>query len=142
LIAVDTNVIVYAHRAELPQHVPALAALRELAEGDQQWGIPVHVVGEFVRVVTHPRIFSPPSPTRDALAVIDVLLQSPSAQLLVPGPRHWTLLQSAIEDAAATGNLVLDAQIVATCRENGCSRILTNDRDFRRFSSVSVEPLI
>ena len=141
MIAVDTNILVYAHRAESPLHEGALEALTALAEGDEPWGIPVQVVGEFLRVVTHPRIFTPPSSTSDARAVIDALLASPSGRLLAPGERHWHLLQAAVEDSAATGNLVLDAQIVATCREHGCSRILTNDRDFRRFAAITVVSL-
>ena len=60
MIAVDTNVLVYAHREELPQHQQARARLVELAEGPALWGIPVFCLGEFLRVVTHPCLFDPP----------------------------------------------------------------------------------
>lgn len=141
MIAVDTNVIVYAHRREMAQHEVALRAITRLAEGDEPWGIPAPVITEFLRVVTHPQIFSPPSPMATALATLDALLASPSARLLLPGDGHRRLLTKAIDEGAATGNLVLDASIVAICREHAASRILTNDLDFRRFPSIEVVPL-
>ena len=141
MIAVDTNILVYAHRAELSQHGAARDALGELAEGPDRWGIPSLVATEFLRVVTHPRIFTPASPMATALAVIDSLLDSPSARLLLPGERHRALLAEAIEEGGATGNLVLDAAIVATCREHAVSALLTNDLDFRRFPSIQVRAL-
>lgn len=141
MIAVDTNILVYAHRGEMAQHAAAQAALTSLAEGEERWGIPALVATEFLRVVTHPRLFTPPSPMATALGALDALLDSPSAQLLVPGARHRVLLRAAIDEGAATGNLVLDASIVATCREHGVTTILTNDLDFRRFPSITVLPL-
>lgn len=141
MIGVDTNVLVYAHREEFPEHPIALARLRELAEGAEAWGIPVFVLGEFLRVVTHPRILRPPSPMDRAIAALRGLLESPSLRVLTPGPRYWRLLEEAILEARAAGNLVVDAEIVAVCREHGATRILTEDRDFRRFRGVTAEPL-
>lgn len=133
MIAVDTNVLIYAHREELPQHQQALAWLLALAEGSGPWGLPVFCIGEFVRVITHPRVFDPPSSLDQAAAALESLLASPSLQVLVPGadyPRHFL---DCVREADARGNLAFDAQIVAVCRENGCDRLLTLDRDFARF---------
>ena len=141
MIAVDTNILVYAHRAEMAEHEAARAALAGLAEGDEPFGIPILVATEFLRVVTHPRVFRPPTPMATARAALDAVLDSPSARLLAPGPRHRALLAEAIEEGAATGNLVLDAAIVATCREHAARTILTNDLDFRRFPSIQVHRL-
>jgi uncharacterized protein len=141
VIALDTNILVYAHRAEMAQHGAAREQVAALAEGDAPFGVPVLVATEFLRVVTHPRVFAPPSSMDLARAALDAVLGSPVARLLLPGPRHRSLLAAAIEEGRATGNLVLDAAIVATCREHGVSRILTNDLDFRRFPSVEVVPL-
>ena len=141
MIAVDTNVLVYAHREELPAHTRALARLRELAEGDARWGLPVFCIGEFVRVVTHPAVFRPTSTLAEATAVLDALLASPSIEVLMPGERYWPLLRSALAEARATGNLAFDAQIVALCREGGVSTLLTEDRDFGRFADFPVERL-
>jgi toxin-antitoxin system PIN domain toxin len=141
MIAVDTNVLVYAHREELPQHRNAKAKIVSLAEGTEPWGIPVFCLGEFVRVVTHPRLFDPPYTSGEACEALNRLLESPSLQILCPGPGYPVLLQDAVREANAVGNLVFDAQIVAVCRESGISALLTEDRDFARFPGFRARPL-
>jgi len=98
MIAVDTNVIVYAHREEMPQHVEAARLLRSLAEGDEPWALPVFVLGEFVRVVTHPRLFSPPSRSDQAVGALEALLGSAAGH---PGVRLTRVL--AEPDLVADG---------------------------------------
>jgi len=141
VIAVDTNILVYAHREELAQHALALGRLRELAEGDARWGLPVFCLGEFIRVVTHPAVFRPASPLAEATAVLESVLASPSVEVLSPGERYWPLFRAALDEARATGNLAFDAQIVAVCREAGVRALVTEDRDFRRFLDFPVEHL-
>lgn len=138
MTAVDTNVLVYAHRQHMPRHVEARACLTRLAEGAEPWALPVFCLGEFVRVVTHPRLFDPPSTIDQALAALDELLRSPSVCLLKPGPRFAALFSAAVRAADARGNLVFDAQIAALCREHGVSRLFTYDRDFARFPEIEV----
>jgi len=133
VIAVDTNVLVYAHRAEMPLHAAATARLRVLVEGSMPWALPVFCIGEFVRVVTHPRVFHPPSDLETALEFLAHVLGSPSARLLLPGPTYPTVFAEACRAGAVQGNLASDAQVVALCREHGVAEILTEDRDFARF---------
>lgn len=137
MIAVDTNILVYAHRAEMALHTSALARLRILAEGHVPWALPVFCIGEFVRLVTHGRVFRPPSGIEPALQFIDHLLASPAARLLLPGPAYPTLFAEACRDGAARGNVAFDAQIAAVCREHGVAEILTEDRDFARFVGLT-----
>lgn len=141
MIAVDTNILVYAHREELPQHAAARARLTALAEGDAPWAIPVFCLGEFLRVVTHPRLFDPPYTIDEACAALDRVLESPSLRILHPGDRFWRLLAEAARAADAAGNLVFDAQLAAVCRESGVSALLTEDRDFDRFPALRPERL-
>jgi toxin-antitoxin system PIN domain toxin len=133
MIAVDTNILVYAHREELPQHRKARARLIALAEGAARWGLPVFCLGEFLRVVTHPRVFSPPFSIAEAREALGRVVRSPSLMVLMPGDRYWPLLVEAASEAEATGNLAFDAQLVALCREAGVTALLTEDRDFDRF---------
>ena len=137
----DTNVLVYADREELPLHTAALAELRKLAESPAAWALPVLCLAEFVRVVSHPRLFDPPTPPGEALDSIAALLLSPSVRLLLPGPRHWQILDTIIRESRVTGNLVFDAQIAALCIENGSRTILTEDRDFTRFDGLTIRTL-
>jgi toxin-antitoxin system PIN domain toxin len=138
MIAVDTNILVYAHRVEAPKHKRALQWLTSLAEGTLPWGLPVFCLGEFVRVVTHRAIFDPPSTLDQALQAVAGLLESPGIRLLTPSSNYPQLLEGMLRSAQATGNLVFDAQIAAVCRENGVSRLLTEDRDFARFADIEL----
>lgn len=141
MIAVDTNVLVYAHREESKRHADARERLEELATGSAQWGLPVYCIHEFVRIVTHPRVLRPPTELEDALGAIDELLESPTLMILKPGDRWWSLFRRLVSEGATGGNLVFDAAIAAVCQERGARTILTEDRDFSRFSSPVAEPL-
>lgn len=134
MIAVDTNILVYAHRAELTKHQAAARRLVELAEGSAPWALPVFCIGEFLRVVTHPRLFDPPHAAADACLALERVMKSPTLEVLFPGSSYPELLFEAVREAGAVGNLAFDAQIVALCREVGVDALLTEDRDFARFS--------
>jgi hypothetical protein len=141
MIAVDTNVLIAAHREETPGHAPALRVVRRLAEGHEAWAIPVFCIGEFLRVVSHSRVFDPPTPAIEAFTAMESLLASPSVRLLVPGDRFLPILRAMLEESAVHGNLVFDAQIAAVCLEHGATTLLTEDRDFARFPSLDVRRL-
>lgn len=141
MIAVDTNVLVYAHRQELTAHSSAQRRLTELAQGAARWGLPVFCLAEFLRVVTHRRLFDPPTAIEKACAALDAVLASPSVELLLPGQRYWRLLCEAMVEGDAGGNLAFDAQIVALCREKGVRTLLTADRDFDRFTDFPTQAI-
>lgn len=130
-----------AQREEISYHKSALRRLTSLAEGRDPWALPVFCAGEFVRVVTHTKVFDPPTSLDDALSAIDHLSQSPSFRLLCPGENYLSFFQDVCRQSKARGNLIFDAQIVALLREHGVDTILTEDRDFTRFSGVRVEHL-
>ena len=136
MIAVDTNILIYAHRREFAQHAPALKALSSLAEGGELWAVPVAFLAEFLRVTTHPAVLKPPSTIDQASTSIEALLASPSLQVFMPGDRHAALLLQLIRDHQITGNLMFDAQLAALCLEHGVREILTEDRDFSRFPQI------
>lgn len=143
MMAVDTNVLVYAHRGECAFHQQAFACLKELAEGRQAWGIPVACLHEFLSVVTNARIFRPPSSLEQAIAQVDAWLASPSSQVLHSGAQHWPVLSDLARKAQVQGGQFHDARIAAICLENGVSQLLSADRDFGRFKALRVvNPLI
>ena len=116
----------------------AVRLLKTLAEGAVPWAIPWPCIYEFLRVVTHSRVFHPPVPLDVALDDLRSILASPSLLLLAETERHVPLFDQVIRQSKATGNLIHDAHIAALCLEHGVSELLTGDRDFSRFASLRV----
>lgn len=143
MIAVDTNVLVYAHRQDHPNHAPAAAALRSVAEGAEPWGIPWPCVHEFLAIVTHPRIFDPASVLGEALAQVDAWLESPSLVLLAERFDHRQHLRALLEVGDIRGPRVHDGRIAALCLAQGVTELWTADRDFGRFPQLRTHnPLV
>jgi toxin-antitoxin system PIN domain toxin len=138
VIAVDTNFLVYARRVEAIHHTQAKRLLEELSEGLRPWAIPWPCVYEFLRVVTHPRVFKPPTPLATALEDIDRLFDAPAITLLGEGPGHRAHLRNMVTAGRATGNVAHDAHIAALLREHGVREFWTTDKDFHRFPGVAV----
>ena len=141
MIAVDTKVLVYAHRAETALHQAATRKLVELAEGRGLWGLPVFCAGEFIRVVTHRRVFNPPSTLNEAIQFLERVVAAPGCRILRPEAAFFELLTTVARAADARGNLAFNAKIAALCRENGISTLLTNDHDFARFKGLRLSYL-
>ena len=135
---IDTNVIVYAHRKDLPQHKIATELLESLISGIKPWAIAWPSLYEFYRLVTHPRVFSKPSRRSEALAVISALHEIHSLRILSHGSAHLQRMLELCRQAEITGNLAFDVQIAAIFLEHGIGEIITNDADFCRFSALRV----
>lgn len=143
MIAVDTNLLVYAHRGDSPWHVAAAAAVTRLAEGRAAWAIPWPCLHEFLAIVTHPRIYAPPTPLDKALAQVDAWLESPALAPLGEGPEHWSALRPLLAAGRVVGPQVHDARVAALCLDHGVAELWTADRDFGRFPDLAVRnPLI
>lgn len=143
MIAVDTNLLVYAHRRDSPFHDAAAAAIREVAESPAAWALPWPCVHEFYSIATHPRIYDPPTGRAEAISQIDAWLESPSVVPLSEGRTYWSLLSSLLASAKVTGPLVHDARIAALCLSHGVRELWSADRDFSRFPELKVtNPLI
>lgn len=135
MIAIDTNVLVYAHRAESPLHAKARTFVDSMAESRAPWAIPWPCVHEFLAVVTNPRVFSTPTPQGKARAQMSAWLASPSLTALGEASSHWPRLDSLLDESGVTGAKVHDARVAAICLEHGAT-LCTLDRDFSRFASL------
>lgn len=136
MIAIDTNILVFAARPEPVFHRQALELITQLAEGSDPWAIPWPCAYEFLRIVTHPRVFSRPSLPEEAVETLQLLQESPSLTMIGAGPGHFGILEAAMRNSGVTGNLVHDAHIAALCLEHGVSMLFTLDRDFSRFPGL------
>jgi uncharacterized protein len=143
VIAVDTNLLVYAHRRDSSFYGPAAVAVRSLAESPAAWAIPWPCVHEFYSTVTHARIYDPPSRPAEAIAQVEAWLGSPSLVLLHEGTTFWRTLRTLLESRKVQGPMAHDARIAALCRANGVRELWSADRDFGRFPDLVVHnPLV
>lgn len=143
MIALDTNILIYAHREESEWHEAAFGAVKALAEGKTQWAIPWPCIHEFLAIVTHPKIFAPPTPLATALAQVEAWLESPGLILLSEAAGYWSVLSDTMKIGRIAGPQVHDARIAALCLQHGVYELWSADRDFNRFPALAVKnPLV
>jgi uncharacterized protein len=143
VIAVDTNILVYAHRRDATSHQPAQLVVRRVAESSRGWAIPWPCLYEFLAIVTHPRIFRPPTPLDVALAQVSAWLEAPGVSLLAEEPGAWEVLGRLLMQGRVAGPAVHDARIAVICLLHSVSELWTADRDFSRFAGLSTRnPLV
>lgn len=135
----DVSVLVNALRPDAPQHQVCLDWLDRTARSQRPFAVTSTVLAGAVRVLTHPRVFDPPSDVTDVLGELARLRGSPNVVTVGPGPRHWEILDELCRTADARGNLVPDASLAAVTIEHGC-RLITFDRDFARFEGLDWAP--
>jgi uncharacterized protein len=135
MIAVDTNILVYAHRRDAEFHDAAATHIKTLAEGRSAWAIPWPCLHEFFAITTHPKIYDPPSTRSQAIAQIDAWLASPTLSVLSETAGHWDRLKAVLTAGKVVGPLVHDARIAALCAAHGVRELWSADRDFGRFGS-------
>jgi toxin-antitoxin system PIN domain toxin len=143
VIAVDTNILVYAHRRDSEWHEKASTEVRRLAEGPAPWSIAWPSLHEFLAIVTHPAIYKPPTPLTKALEQVEIWLESPTVRVLGELKGHWKELKELLHSGKITGGAVHDARIAAICREHGVRELWSADRDFGRMGGLPVRnPLL
>jgi uncharacterized protein len=143
MIAVDTNILVYAHRADSPWHKAADRCVAELAESGSPWAIPWPCLHEFLAIVTHPKIYRPPTPVDTAIRQVECWLECPSLTLPAETAEHWAILKSALLAGHLAGPVIHDARVMALCRQHGVKTLWSADRDFSRIAGVKiVNPLL
>jgi toxin-antitoxin system PIN domain toxin len=135
MLMLDVNVLVYAHRRDMPDHAALRQWLEKTINGPTGYGVPDLVFSGFLRIVTHPRIFRPASTLEEALTFVNEIRSQPNFLPLGPSPRHWQLFEQLCRAARVKGNLVPDAYLAALAIETG-SEWITTDRDFARFPGL------
>ena len=136
MIAIDTNILVYAHREDSEWHDRASRCVARLAQGRISWGLPWPCVHEFLAIATHPRIYAPPSTLAQAVDQVEAWLESPVAVMLGETRDHWDTLTDLLRESRVAGPLVHDARVAALCVAQGVTELWTADRDFSRFPGL------
>ncbi len=120
-----------------------MAILRKLSQGRGIWAIPWPCIHEFLAIVTHRRIYTPPSTISQAIDQVNAWLDSPSLEVIGESSVHWATLQDQLLPGRVSGPRVHDARIAAICLSHGVSEFLSADRDFSRFPKLKIRnPLL
>jgi uncharacterized protein len=135
VILFDVNVLVYAHRADAPNHPCYRAWLESTINADVAYGVADLVLSGFLRVVTHPRVFHEPSPLAAALAFAAEVRSRPNCVGVAPGERHWEIFIHLCRETEAKGNVIADAYLASLALESR-SDWITTDRDYARFPGL------
>lgn len=137
MTAVDTNVLVYAHRRESSAHRAARRVVRELAEGSRLWAIPWPCCYEFLSVVTNRRIWKDAAtPPARAWQQLRAWIDSPTNRLLGETDGFLEVFGTLCRRPKVRGPVVHDARVAALCLVHGVDALLTRDRDFRAFPEL------
>jgi toxin-antitoxin system PIN domain toxin len=139
MIAVDTNILVYAHRPDSALHDRAGETVRALAEGSDAWAIPWPCVHEFLAVVTHPRVWKSPTPMGVALGALAAWQASPKLFFLTEDDAYAPVLETVLKESRVQGPKVHDARIAALAIHHGIDVLYTADRDFSRFPRLKTK---
>lgn len=137
MVLLDVNVLVYAHRQDSPDHASYRGWLEQLINSDHPYGLADLALSGFLRVVTHPQVFHPPSTMTKAMAFVMELRNQPNCTIINPGPRHWDIFSRLCATADVKGNLVPDAFFAALAIESG-SEWVSTDHDYHRFPGLLV----
>ena len=143
MIALDSNILVYAHRQDSTYHDVARRRVLELAQGRQPWAIPWPCVHEFLAIVTHGRIYDPPTPLAAAIAQFEAWAESPTLVMISESEYYWPELKRVLLAGQVSGPRIHDGRIAAVCLDHGVRELWSADRDFSRFPDIEVvNPLL
>ena len=143
MIAVETNLLVYAHREDSEFHAAAKECVEALRHQPAPWAIPWPCIHEFIGIVTHPGIYRPPSALSEALGFVEALLAAPPLQLLAESSGYFEKLRAICVAARLRGPRIHDARIAVLCLHHGVSELWSADRDFSVFPQLKVRnPLV
>ena len=143
MTAVDTNILVYAHREDAEWHEQAAATVASLAESAREWAIPWPCLHEFLAIVTHPRIFRTPTPLHLAVGQVDAWLESPTVVVLSENDEYLESFRDVVLSSRVSGARMHDARVAALCLSHGIRELLTADRDFSMFRQLRLRnPLV
>jgi toxin-antitoxin system PIN domain toxin len=135
MILIDANLLLYAYHERAEQHRAARAWLEATLSGSELVRFAWVTLWAFLRIATNPRVFERPLSGAEAAAAVSSWLDQPVAGVLDPAERHWEILAALMQDAQASGPLVMDAAIAALAIEHGAT-LCTTDRDFARFAGL------
>ncbi len=141
MIAIDSNLLIYAQREAVREHAAAQRALERASCDPRGWGIPLPCITELWRAVTSPAL-SPPSAPERVIRFLEILVADAGALIWSPRDGFWQRLTRTARDLGVSGQRIFDLQIALIALENGASEIWTHDQGFANLPGLSAhDPL-
>lgn len=139
---IDVDILLYASDQGCPQHARSAGFLQSCAASGQVFCLAWLTLMSYLRMATHPRIFSQPLSHADAVSNVEALMALPHCRVIGEQEGFWKVYREVTGDVPTRGNLVPDAHLAAVLRQNGIATLYTHDRDFRKFAFLDVrDPL-
>ena len=133
----DVNILVYAHRVDMPGHIPCRDWLGEVLETGERITLPDLVAVGFLRVASNPRAFRQPSTLQDARTVVEAIYASQGFYAANSGPKAIARMLASVPQTPVTGATTTDAYIAAIALEMGAT-LVTADGGFRRYPGLEL----
>jgi toxin-antitoxin system PIN domain toxin len=130
VIALDTNLLVYAHRAATPEHRAARAAIEDACTSRLGCGVAAPSIAEFYSIVTHPAASGRPSSSEEAATFLRALQEDGGLSVWTPGPQFVARLLQTANDLDVRGVRIFDLQIALCALEGGATELWTHDGRF------------
>ena len=137
----DVNVLVSAFRSDAVHHDRCREWLDGAFSGREPVGLSELVLSGVLRILTHPRVFHPPTPAEAAAAFVDAVLAQPATTGLRPGSGHWRIFRGMFATRHLTGNRIPDAYHAALAIEHGCEWV-TLDHGFSMYPGLRCRNLL
>lgn len=136
--SIDTNILLYASDENSPHHAKAIEFLQHCASSPETLYVAWVCLMSYLRISTHPAIFSQPLTPAEATANVSALINLPQVRTLGEEEGFWKTYQEVTAGLVVRGNLVPDAHLSAVLVQHGIKRVYTNDTDFKKFEFLDV----
>jgi toxin-antitoxin system PIN domain toxin len=136
--SLDVNVLLYASDQAGERHERARRFLESCAAGPEILCLTWPTLMSYLRIATHPRIFSSPLSPEEALANICALIELPHVRAVSELDGFMEAYRHVTGETPVRGNLVPDAHVAAILLQHGVRTLYTHDRDFRKFPTLDV----
>jgi toxin-antitoxin system PIN domain toxin len=138
VILVDANLLLYAYHPRAAQHAASRGWLERVLSGSELVRFAWLSVWAFLRISTNPQVFERPLSIDEAIEAVSSWLVQPSAGILEPGERHWSILTELLKESQVKGPRVTDAAMAALAIEHGAT-LYTTDHGFSRYGGLKWE---
>lgn len=140
---IDANILLCASDTESPAHERAVAFLHGCTAGRELFCIAWVTAMSYLRIATHPAIFSRPLTAIEAMDNLAALLTLPHCRAIGEDDGFRETWRDVTGALPARGNAVPDAHPACGLGQHGVRRLYTRDRDFRRFDFIeAIDPLV